>query len=384
MTHTRRTSLKTLSLSLVLLGLASAAVPAWAHDDDDNDGGGERGAAGGWVYTSSNAAAGNQVLVFARAADGSLSAASTVATGGLGSAKGLGSQGAVTLSRSGRYLFVVNAQSNDVSTFSVRKGVLSLISVTPSGGLHPISVTEGEGRVYVLNDGGAGNVVGFRNVGGTLSALKNGVQGLSAAGGTGPAQVGLSDDGDTLVVSEKALNKLVTYSVRDSGALGAPVVTASPGNTPFGFAFNRRNRLVVSEAWGGAAGASTVSSYRFSEAGGATPILVSAAVPDTQSAACWVAITPNGRYAYITNTASNTVSSYTIARNGSVSLLEPAVAASGMGPTDEMVSGDGRQLFVLNGRSASISSFSVGRDGKLGAPIVLSGLPATSLGLAAD
>jgi hypothetical protein len=37
------------------------------------------------------------------------------------------------------------------------------MSVVNSGGLTPISVTEGDGMVTVLNAGGAGNVAGFRN-----------------------------------------------------------------------------------------------------------------------------------------------------------------------------------------------------------------------------
>src|SRR5689334_5969778 len=47
------------------------------------------------VYTLTNQVAGNAVAVFNRAADGTLTAAGTVATGGTGTGAGLGSQGAV-------------------------------------------------------------------------------------------------------------------------------------------------------------------------------------------------------------------------------------------------------------------------------------------------
>ena len=40
--------------------------------------------------------------------------------------------------------------------------------------------------VYVLNDGGAGNVAGFRNAHGELRPIAGSVRGLSAAGGAGP------------------------------------------------------------------------------------------------------------------------------------------------------------------------------------------------------
>src|SRR5438067_3087343 len=86
------------------------------------------------VYALSNQVAGNAVAVFTRAADGTLSAAGTIATGGTGTGAGLGSQGAVALSDDGRWLFAVNAGSNDVSVFAVRPSGLSLAGRTASGG----------------------------------------------------------------------------------------------------------------------------------------------------------------------------------------------------------------------------------------------------------
>jgi len=113
------------------------------------------------VYTLTNQAAGNAVAVFTRAADGTLTPAGSYATGGTGTGAGLGSQGAVTLSRDGRLLFAVNAGSNDVSVSSVGAGGLSLLSRTPTGGTLPTSVTVYGSVVYVLNAGGDGNITGF-------------------------------------------------------------------------------------------------------------------------------------------------------------------------------------------------------------------------------
>src|SRR3989449_7163927 len=52
----------------------------------------------GAVYTLTNQVAGNAVAVFTRGADGRLTSAGTVATGGTGTGAGLGSQGAVVRS----------------------------------------------------------------------------------------------------------------------------------------------------------------------------------------------------------------------------------------------------------------------------------------------
>jgi len=380
MTSIRSFSLTSLALAAALNALAGAATPALARSYD------EEGLRSGMVFTSSNSASGNELLVYARGADGTLALLTRTGTGGLGSGAGLGAQGAVTLSGDGRFVFVVNAGSNTVTTFELRPQALHLASVVATGGVHPISVTEQGGVVYVLNDGAAGNVVGFRNAHGSLQPITGGVGGLSVSGGAGAAQVGLSDRGDTLVVSEKNTNKLTSYAVNGDGSLGSMVVTASPGITPFGFAFNRRNNLVVTEAAGGAAGASTVSSYRIVPKNPSQPVVVSAAVPDTQSAACWVAVTPDGRYAYVANTGSSTVSSYRVGAGGQITLVEAAAGDTGSGsaPADSAVSGDGRHLVVRSGKTFTIASFAIDADGNLAAESTFAGLPTTAVGIAAN
>lgn len=370
--------------SFELLGLAvalaAAASPALAHDDDDDS------LRSGKVFTSTNATGNNELLVYTTMHGGALSLLARVATNGQGTGGGLGSQGAVTLSGDGRYVFVVNARSNTVSTFALRGEHVVLTSVIDSGGLQPISVTENDGIVVVLNALGNGNVAGFRNVHGELKPLADGVRGLSAAGGTGPAQVGFGADGEVLVVTEKATNRLTSYRVRRDGALGQPVVTASSGITPFGFAFDRRDHLIVSEAFGGAMNASAASSYRFDERAPAIPVLVSASVPTTQTAACWVVITPNGKFAYTGNAGSNSLSSYRISRGGKIELASAAAGSTGAnaGVSDLAVSSDGRNLFALAPRSLQIVSFKVSFDGSLSAAGAGTGLPVGSVGLAAN
>jgi 6-phosphogluconolactonase len=375
MTKNRRLTLRALGLALALAGLSPALQAR--HDDDDD------GFRSGKVFTSTNATAGNELMVYDAGPD-SLALVTSIATQGTGTGGGLGNQGAVTLSGDGRYLFVVNAGSNSVSTLRVRRSGVELISVTSSGGLKPVSVTEHDGLVYVLNADGSGNVTGFRNRHGQLEAVTGGMQPLSAATGTAPAQVGFGQAGRTLIVTEKATNKLTTYRVRDDGGLDAPVITASAGTTPFGFAVDPRGALLVSEAFGGAAGASALSSYGFASPGAVEPMVVSPSVGNTQSAACWVVVTPNGRYAYTTNTASNTISLYGVMGNGQVALRNAVSASTGAGPIDAAITPRGRQLFVLNAGAHTIEGFAIARNGELSAKSRADGLPAGSTGLAAN
>jgi 6-phosphogluconolactonase len=96
-------------------------------------------------------------------------------------------------------------------------------------------------------------------------------------------------------------------------------------------------------------------------------------------------VTPNGRHAYVTNTGSGTVSLYRIGRDGRVALAQSVAAGTaGTGPIDAYVSENGRKLFVLNGRVQQIAAYRIAGDGSLTAAGGASGLPAGSVGLAAN
>lgn len=374
------TARRTFGIATACLALAATLSPHIACAQDGPF-------TAGKVFTATNSLAGNELIVLGRTADGSLALVERVATQGLGTGAGLGSQGAVTLSGDGRMVLVVNAASHTLSLFSLTGGLPTLVSVVDSGGLTPISVSESNGLVYVLNAGGAGNVAGFRLAPVGLQPIAGSTRALSAAGGTGPAQVGFSSDGGTLLVTEKATNKLMSWRVdMKSGLLGAPTVTPSAGVTPFGFAFDNRDRVFVSEAVGGAALASTTSSYRFAEQQPAKAMLVSASVPTLQTAACWVAVTPNGKFAYTGNAGSSSISQYRVGRDGSLALAEAAagVTGSGTGVTDLAVSRSGQALYALAPGAMRVVAFEVGADGRLAPSSTLTGLPGMMVGLAAN
>lgn len=336
----------------------------------------------GAVYTLTNAAAGNAIRVYDRSASGALSFRRAYPTDGLGSGNGLGSQGALGLSPNNRWLFAVNAGSNSISVFQVLKRGLLLVDVEPSGGVRPVSLTIWGNLLYALNAGDSGNIAGFQ-IGndGDLSPLAGSVQALSNRGiGAAPAvgQISFSPDGSTLVVTEKSTNLIDTYDVVDGIASG-PTSHPSSGMTPFGFGFNIHGYAVVSEAFGGQPGASALSSYHV---GPGTFELVSPSVGTTQTAACWVAISKNGRYAYTTNAGSASISSYAIGADGSLTLLDPAAGLTGASPVDMAISNNGSFLYALTAGGQTIDAFAVQADGSL-VPAGSADVPAGVVGLAA-
>lgn len=360
---------------LAAIGLIASAVLTAATAQADA----HETAARSWVYTASNAAGGNAILAFAQDDAGLLSPAGEYPTGGLGTGGGLGNQGA--LAHDGEFLFAVNAGSDEISVLRFAGEGLQLIDVVHSGGDRPVSLTVDRGILYVLN-AGSDSIAGFTVDGeGLLEELAGSLQPLSGVG-TGAAQIGFSDDGSVLIVSERATNSLVTFKLDRAGVPTDRQVFASPGVTPFGFAVAPGRRIFVTEAAGGAPGASTVTSWRVAPDG--TLDVLTPAEPTFQAAACWAAITPDGRFIYTTNTASSTITSFRV-RGGDLELLHGGVAGdpgAGAGPIDLVITPDGRFLHALNGGTDTIGSFAVAADGSLEYLGERAGLPDGANGLA--
>jgi 6-phosphogluconolactonase (cycloisomerase 2 family) len=333
------------SAGLLLAALASLALagPAMASP--------------GAVFTQTNDPAGNTVQRFDRAADGTLEPAGTFATGGAGLAALGGRQGAVELSDDESRLYAVNAGTDSITAFRVTDGGLAAAATVPSGGVAPTSVDERAGRLYVLNSGGVPNVTAF-TVGddGTPSPIAGGTRDLPGA--VGAAQVSVAPDGSRLVVTERLSNRIETLALDAAGRPGAPVITPSSGPVPFGFAFGHRGDVIVSEA-----GNSSVTSYR-ATAGGALAA-ITGSLPVGQGAACWVAVSPNGRLAY-TGNASGSISGFAVGSDGSLAALGTVPVPS---PRDLDFARNGRLLYVVIPGTATsggrVIGYRVAQDGSL-------------------
>jgi 6-phosphogluconolactonase (cycloisomerase 2 family) len=358
------------ALSVIIMLVSISAKAAQAQDDP------------GAVYVLANQAA-NSVLVFSRAVDGTLSFSGNFATAGAGAGTGvdpLGSQGSLVLGRGHQRLFAVNAGSNDVSVFAVDGLNLELLDRASSGGVMPVSVAVHENLVYVVNAGGTPSIQGFfvEPSSGHLTPVPGSSQALPGGASASPGQIGISPDGDVLLVTEKGTNQIDTWTLTDAGLPVNGKVAISSGAVPFGFTFLRRDVALVTEA-----GPSALSSYEASDDGRLQ--LISETVPDTQKANCWVAATKNNRYAYVTNTGSGTISSYLISPDGSLRLLNATAAVTGPGtaPIDFALSNDSHFLLVRLGTRGMLAGFRVESDGSLTPVGSVNGVPAGAQGLAA-
>jgi 6-phosphogluconolactonase (cycloisomerase 2 family) len=366
---TRRTSRITLSAAAVAAtaisaaGVASSAEAAAPTRSET-----------GAVYVLSNQTSGNAVLVYDRAADGTLTSGGAFATGGTGTGGGLGSANAVVVDRTAEHVYAVNAGSDSIASFEVTSNGLRLLSTVPSGGDRPISVSVQGNRLYALNAGGDGNVTGFKVDDGRLTPLANSTRSLSGSA-TDPAQVSITPDGAEVIVTEKATQLIDVYRLDGDGRITSRSSVRSEGATPFGFDFTASGDLAVSEA-----GPSAVTSYDVRPTGLRT---LSKSVGDNEAAACWVVVTDDGRFAYVGNGGgSQSVSSYTVDDHSSLSLLDGEGATAAGGVSDIALSSGSRFLYARLG-NGTVGAFAVQHDGSLVSLPVGSGLPAGAAGIAA-
>jgi 6-phosphogluconolactonase (cycloisomerase 2 family) len=319
------------------------------------------------------------VVVFDRAADGTLAALGRFETGGRGSGKPhLASQSSVVLS--GDRLLVTNAGSDELSLFSVQAAGLRLEGRAASGGSQPTSVAVSGELVYVLNNG-TPSISGFSLAGGGLGRIGDSIRTL--AEDADPAQIAFGPDGSTLVVTERGTNSISTFAVGDDGLAEPAQTISSSGATPYGFGF-AGGSLIVTEAFGGAVGAAAASSYSLD---GRRPVPLSASIANTRSEVCWAAVSKDGRFVYVTNFGDGTISSYAIGDDGSLELLEAVAAWTNPGTKglrDEAITGDGRFLYALDADARRVYGWSVGSDGSLEPVGDADGLPETVAGLAAS
>jgi DNA-binding beta-propeller fold protein YncE len=352
--------------------VAGHAAPASTH-----------GVGSGVVYVMSNKSPKNSVLVFQRAADGSLTFTQEAFTKGAGTGvtlDPLASQGALALCSSGKVLLAVNPASGDLSAFQVTTVGLQFASKAPSSGDFPVSVKAHGGLAYVLNQLGIANISGFNvSDSGQLTPIASSTRDLAGGPLAQPAQVSFTPDGTELLATEKGTNIIDLFQVRADGRTNGPFPKKSSGRTPFGFAFGPSSSVVVTEVENRLPEKATVSSYQLA-GNGLTP--VSPTVPNGQSGACWAVVT--GKNAWAVNTGSATISAFEVGADGSLTLLDPAAAFTGDGtsPIDAAASEDGQFLYVLLSATGEIAAFRI--DGTKLTPLFTeSGLPLSIQGIVA-
>ncbi len=327
------------------------------------------------VYVINNDPENNGLIVLEQQAAGALKEVpgSPVMTGGKGLSGGdIDQQGAVRVA--GEFVLAVNSGSHTIAVLVKDKtGMLLPVdgSPFPSGGENPISLSVRGDVVYVVNQAlplanprSKPNITGFRlTTDGKLLPIPGST--LTFPVGMGPAQIEFAPSGDAVALTAgfQAESGSVIHGGKllPSGVikLGTPVRPRGASGT-VGFSWcPGGDRILVSNFRG-----SAVTVFDIDPATG-SPQQLGEAIGDKEEAACWTAISADGKALYVANYVSNSVSVFDVMEDGTLKLLGSTKrrgAPSTPDTKDLVVSADGHYLYALGSNSRTLSIFHIGPD----------------------
>jgi 6-phosphogluconolactonase (cycloisomerase 2 family) len=320
------------------------------------------------VFVQTDAASGNQIEVYSRAADGVLTLVRGYATGGVGGAltgsvvDHLASQSSLVYDAAHHLLYAVNAGSNTVSVFAVDGTDLTLRQTISSGGTYPVSIAAHGNTVYVLNAENGGAIQGYRVAGGKLELQQgwNRQLGLDSDATPQfthtPGQVGFTADGSQLLVTTKAAgNDVYVYNVGWNGAPSTSVtINTLPGAVPFSFVNTGSHQIALVEA-----GPNAVVTDRVNSDGTLTQL---SSYATGQAATCWIVRASDGLL-YASNAGSGDESGVRLGDNGALTGLGQTTTDAGT--VDAAATPNGQYLYVQTGGSGIVDEYRVAANGSL-------------------
>jgi 6-phosphogluconolactonase len=257
----------------------------------------------------------------------------------------------------GTFLYVADDASSDVSVFAIdaTTGILSSAGFPTAVGNGPVALTiDPSGRfLYVANLAG-NSVSGFSIA--PASGLLTQLSGSPFALGVGPSSLKVDPNGNFLYVANFGGNNVGVFAI-DPVAGSLSVVAGSPftaGGGPVSMVIDPTGAY----AYVANQSSATISEYSINSSSGALTA-VSGSPVDVTSSPESLGVDPAGRYVYAANvTANNQVSSFSITPLGGA-LTISSTAASGTLPTGIAVDPAGTFIYVADDNSSDISVYSV-------------------------
>ncbi len=279
----------------------------------------------GAVYTMSNGATMNQILIQTFNASGQLTMAGAVNTNGTGvnttSADPLFSQGSLAVYSN--YLFAVNPGSNSLSMFMISPSdatQLTLLSVQSTNGWFPVSVTVNSMYACVLTGGTITGIRCFTYNSSGLYAMSTFDRNLTSyisqsVPPSGPQQtmseILFSADNLALIVSVKGINTttqgyLLFYLLTNNYTmLSTNAIQITPTNAvlPFSMTLVGTNGLLITDP-----GASGVLTLTYSSTNGTiNNSMLTSVNTSVASALCWSTYSPTIGHYYVIGAGTATI-----------------------------------------------------------------------------
>jgi 6-phosphogluconolactonase (cycloisomerase 2 family) len=272
----------------------------------------------------------------------------------------------------GKFLFVANEQTNDISVFSIdtATGALTLVpgSPFPTAGASlaagiSLGVTPDSQFLFASSSGSAIITVFSIAANGTLTSIP----GSPFAAGGIPDGIKVSPDGRFLAVALFSPDAVGVFAIASNGALtavpGSPFPAAAIGSVA-GVDINCASNLL----FGGEATlvGTNIDVFNMGSNGALTPIPGSPFNNQgTGNNSNVVVLSPSDEHLFVSNQVSNTITVFSVASDGTLSLVPGSPFADpGDTPTVMATNEAGTLLYVYTSGGA-VSVFRIAADGKL-------------------
>jgi DNA-binding beta-propeller fold protein YncE len=328
--------------------------------------------AGGTVYVSNASDA--TISPFSVSVDGSLTPIACTPASNCATAD---DPEAEAVSPSGRFLYVATGTPGGVSIFAIGAGgAVSPIACSPpsncatGGNTFGLAITPSGRFLYVTNSSPMNSVSAFAiGADGTLAPIPCSPA-TNCNTGDDPAGVAVDPTGRFLYVANDGAASVSIFAIQANGSLVPvscdPATSCHAGTGPNGVKVSPSGRFlyVTNNSSSG-----SVSVFAIGADGSLTPVPCSpAANCQTGDSPNDLAISPSGKFVYVTDYATNNVSPFAVAADGTLTPIACSPASNcttQLGPDGVAIDPAGRFLYAANGSSHSMSVFSVGSDGSL-------------------
>ncbi len=223
--------------------------------------------------------------------------------------------------------------------------------------LTPAAAMAAPSHLYVSNYESAGAITPFTIGGGGLLG-----RGSSKPTGHGdPWFLAMTPNGKHLYATNNALGDATVsqFNVAANGAL-TPMspAAATVGELPQAMAVSPNGRMAYVANWGDG----TLSVLSIGAGGQLTP---KATVDTNLAEAAGVALTPDGRSLYVANWDSNNVAQFRVLSDGSLTPMANPTVGAGQEPDFIAVTPNGKHAYVTNYENETVSEYAIGPGGGL-------------------
>ena len=287
----------------------------------------------------------------------------------------------INVTCSEEFVYVANNAVNTLASLSIGAGgVLTPVGSASATGVGPTSVVvHPNGNFAYVSNAGGNTISVYRIQSGTLGSAI-----YVVPTDTGPVKLAITPNGNFLYAVNINAGTISEYSIAQGGGLTA--VAGSPYGANNGVHQGGLNGLAIDPSstylYVSNATNSTVYEYQIRASDGVLQYLGSTSAG--LSAPTSVAISPNGKFAYVVNSGTNKVAIFSIGAGGT--LTPSSSANTGIGPQNIAFTPNGAYAYVTNyngGTGATLSQFTVNTGAGIGAGD-LTPMPLPSIYVRAD